>query len=99
MKGKLNKKKIKSIEIKCLKKQQVKTAKLLPKFRCIHVGKKVGMVSYVDHVEYVVSSETDKMPVRPMKTTNKRVKILSSILKNSGIESLKDLGDAIIYKM
>lgn len=41
----------------------------------------------------------DKQPVRPMKTTNKRVKILSSILKKSGIESLKDLGDAVIYKI
>ncbi len=41
----------------------------------------------------------DKQSVRPMKATNKRVKILSSILKKSGIESLKDLGDAIIYKM
>lgn len=41
----------------------------------------------------------DKQSVRPMKATKIRVKFLSAILKKSEIESLKDLGEAIIYKI
>lgn len=100
MKGRLNKKKAKGVEIKCLAvPQSRKVAQTLPIYGKLFIGKKKVVVPYADHIEYIVSSETDKQPVRPMKTTNKRVKILSSILKKSGIESLKDLGDAIIYKM
>ena len=100
MKGRLNKKKAKSIEIKFLAAPQGrKVAQSLPTRGKLLIGNKKVSVPYADHIEYIVSSETDKQPVRPMKTTNKRVKILSAILKKSGIESLKDLGDAIIYKM
>jgi hypothetical protein len=100
MKGRLNKKKAKSIEIKCLAAPQGrKVAPSLPTHGKLLIGNKKAYVPYADHIEYIVSSETDRKPVRPMKTTNKRVKILSAILKKSGIESLKDLGEAIIYKI
>ena len=87
-----NKKQAKRLEIKSMKPQQNRQGlQSLPAYGNIHVGKIKVTVPYVDQIENIVSSETDKQPIRPRKKVN-------GILRNSGIDSLVDIGDAMIHK-
>ena len=91
-----NKKQAKRLEIKSMKPQQNRQGlQSLPAYGNIHVGKIKGTVPYVDQIENIVSSETDKQPIRPRKKVNK---FIAGILRNSGIDSLVDIGDAMIHK-
>lgn len=85
--------------LKRLKKQQVgKTTKSLPTYGYIHIGKKKFNVRYADQIEGYVSSETNKKPVMPRRNTQRGVRMLACILRNTGIDSLIDIGDAMIRK-
>lgn len=94
-----NKKRTKPFVIKSLKPQQSRQeSKSLPVYGSIYVGKKKVTVPYVDHIEDIVSSETDKQPIRPPKKVKRGTKFIADILRNSGIDSLVDIGDAMIHK-
>ena len=94
-----NKKQAKRLEIKSMKPQQNRQGlQSLPAYGNIHVGKIKGTVPYVDQIENIVSSETDKQPIKPRKKVNKGTQFIAGILRNSGIDSLVDIGDAMMHK-
>lgn len=74
------------------------TAKALPRFGNVIVGGATAIVPYMDHVDCIVSSETDRQPIKLRHNTNKGVRIISKILRNSGFDSLVDIGNAMMYK-
>lgn len=75
-----------------------KTQRSLPTHGCILIGKTKAFVPYVDQIEKIVSSETDKQPIKSRKKAGKGTRLISSILRKSGIESLIDIGDAMLLK-
>lgn len=94
-----SKRQTKRLEIKSLKLQQSRQEpRPLPTYGSIHVGKTKVTVPYVDQIENLVSSETDKQPINPRKKTKKSTQLIAGILRNSGIDSLVDIGDAMIHR-
>lgn len=93
------KKQTKRLEIKSLKLQQSRQEpRPLPTYGSILVGKTKVTVPYADQIENLVSSETDKQPINPRKKTKKSTQLIAGILRNSGIDSLVDIGDAMIHR-
>lgn len=85
--------------MKSLKPQQSRQeSQSLPTYGSILVGKAKATVPYVDQIEDIVSSETDKQPIRPRKKAKRGTQFIAEILRNSGIDSLVDIGDAMIHK-
>lgn len=94
-----NNKQTKPLKIKSLEPQPKRQkSKSLPVYGSIYVGKKKVTVPYVDQIEDIVSSETDKQPIRPHKKVKRGTQFIADILRNSGIDSLVDIGDAMIHK-
>jgi len=94
-----SKKQTKLLEIRSLTKQPDKKAIIsLPTYGYVNIGKKKFNVRYADQIKDIVSSETYKQPAKPMKKSIGGVRMLSRILRNTGIDSLIDIGDAIINK-
>lgn len=89
----------KRLEIKSLKLQQSRQEpKSLPTYGSIHVGKIKVTVPYVDQIEDIVSLETDKQPIRPKRKLKRGTRFIAGVLRNSGIDSLVDIGDAMIHR-
>lgn len=94
-----NKKQAKRLEMKSLKPQQSRQeSQSLPTYGSILVGKTKATLPYVDQIEDIVSSETDKQPIRLRKKAKRGTQFIAEILRNSGIDSLVDIGDAMICK-
>lgn len=94
-----SKRQTKRLEIKSLKLQQCRQEpRPLPTYGSIRVGKTKVTVPYVDQIEDIVSSETDKQPIRPKRKFKKSTQLIAGILRNSGIDSLVDIGDAMIHR-
>lgn len=94
-----SKKQTKRLGIKGLKIQQSYQAPdSLPTYGSILVGNKKVTVPYADKIEDIVSLETDKQPIRPRKKVKRGTRLIADIFRNSGIDSLVDIGDAMIHR-
>lgn len=92
-----SKKQTKRLEKSMKKKQSRHSSQLLPVYGSILVGKTTVSVPYVDQIENLVSTETDKQPVKPKRKGEKGTRIIAKILRFSGLEPLVDIGEAMIH--
>ncbi len=96
MNPKRNKKVVKRFEQTLADFQAVcRVEKPLPTNRKFSVGKASAMIPYFDHVENLVSSETRNSPIIMKLSPKKSTMFISKLLKQTGIEPLAEIGDAI----
>jgi len=97
-----NKKQAKLLEAKSLKAKSFsispsyKVKKELPTHGSVVVGGQKVVIPYIDQIEGLTSSESAKLPIKVH--IRKGTKILSTILRKSGIDTLVDIGDAMVHR-
>lgn len=69
--------------------------KPLPISGRITIGKTSGMIPYFEKKECLVSSESPNSPIVMKYKPRKSTKIISVLLKKTGIEPLTEIGDII----
>ena len=69
-----------------------------PVNRKITIGKTSAMIPYVDRIEDLVSMETHNSPIVINRSPKRSTIFISKILKQTGIETLAEIGDAIAGK-
>jgi len=72
-----------------------RVVKPLPTNRKFSVGKVSAMLPYFDRVESLVSLETKNSPIITKCPPKKSTMFISKLLKQTGIEPLVEIGDAI----